>query len=612
MNPDHDLRANTRARACFNPCGSGMPRFVLGAAIFLALAIPRVPVRGAHSPLGSGLSVKGEVSDERGRPIVGAVVRMRAGNGIREAVTRAEGIYQFDGCDPGAATLAVMAKGRAPQVQRVEIHESMKSVDFWLKPGGTVRVRVLDERGNPLPKARVSVTGWGNPFQKLWFAELNEEVDSQGVWEWKEAPPETLRVQISRPDGMLLPRMLTARQEEYVFRVPPALVMSGSVIDAETKRPIKQFRVIQKIRSGKGQETQGFGDSVAATNGHYLTRGTYGTFAYVVRIEADGYSPVESRDIKSDEGNVSIDFALSKSVDLVATVLTADGTPAAKAKVALGVAGDTIVILGGHIHDDNIPRKRWMTDEAGRFHFPPRIDKYWLVVTHPAGFTRLECGPKSNPASVRLTPWARVEGTFRVGRKFQPHAPIMIQHRTASEWMGQEGAEIIVGYGQNTDDQGRFRFDRVIPGHGCVGQLLELNRNEGSKVATSACLVRTAFKSGETTHLDLGVSGRPVIGQLRRPPDSQHDVPWSFALVSVKPEDPKATANSPSFSASVDREGNFCIDDVPAGNYVLNAYFWKPPRAHLSNRRFTVPAIDEKLSQRPVDLGVLTLQHRAR
>ena len=351
------------------------------------------------------------------------------------------------------------------------------------------------------------------------------------------------------------------------------------------------------------------GSASTATNGQYQIRQTYDQFAYVVRIEADGYLPVESRDIKSDEGNVSIDFALKKSGDLVATVLTADGAPAAKAKVAFGLAGDTIVVIDGDIKiiDDNTPRKRWTTDQAGRFHLPPLIDKYWLVVTHPDGFVRLKCNPKSNPNSIRLTPWARVEGSFRVGRKLQPKALILIQHSTANAWVGQEGPEIVVGYSQKTDDRGRFRFDRVIPGLGRVGRVLELNWNEGSKVVTSACLMTANFNSGETTHIDLGASGRPVIGQLRRRPDSSQETPWSFVLVRVDPTNPKDAASRISFSATVDRNGNFSIDDVPIGKYMLNVAFFKPPRDRLANHEFEVPAIDEKLSQEPVDLGVLTM-----
>jgi hypothetical protein len=239
---------------------------------------------------------------------------------------------------------------------------------------------------------------------------------------------------------MLLPRALTARREEYVFRVPPPLVISGRVIDAETKQSIKQFRVVKKYRFGKGQNTQGGGDSFPARDGQFRMRETLEQFAHVVRIEADGYLPVESRDIKSDEGTVSIDFALSRSIDLFASVFTADGSPAAEAKVAFGVAGETILLINGDIQDDKASHSRWITDSTGQFHFPPLVDEFWLMVTHPSGFARLKCAPKSMLKSIRLTPWARVEGTYRVGRKLEPNALILIQHSSANALIAQEGA----------------------------------------------------------------------------------------------------------------------------------------------------------------------------
>jgi hypothetical protein len=598
------------ARRCDRLGGGSLCWVSVSSMLLVAvIALPPVQADGDRVRAKPGLTVIGEVFDERGKPIVGAVVQMKGWNIHRKVVTSTGGIYQFDGCEPGNAVFMVMAKGRTPQIRRVQIEGGMKPVDLSLKPGQSVRVRVLDERGNPLPNARVVVRGWSSEFGRFDFGDLPQAVDSQGVWEWKEAPLEGVSAQISRPDGMMLPRLLTARKEEYVFRVPPALVISGKVIDAETKRPIDQFRVVPRSRYRKEVETQGLGSPATARNGHYQIRRAYEQFAHIVRIEADGYLPVESRDIKSDEGNVSIDFALKKSVDLVATVFTADGAPAANAKVALGLAGDTILVIDGEIKiiDDNKPRKCWTTDQAGQFHWPPLIDKYWLVVTHPGGFARRKCDPKSNPSNIRLTGWARVEGSLKVGGKLEPKALISIQHSTANAWRSEEGPEVEVVYGEKTDDRGRFRFDRVIPGEGRVGRVLQMSWNEESKVGTSASLVRANFISGETNHIDLGASGRPIIGQLRRSPDSTLETPWSFAVVRVDPTNPKDPASRISFSATVDRDGNFSIDDVPTGKYVLNAAFLKPPRDRLANHPFEVPAIEEKLSQRPVDLGVLTM-----
>ncbi len=121
------------------------------------------------------------------------------------------------------------------------------------------------------------------------------------------------------------------------------------------------------------------------------------TRSHLVRIEADGYLPGISRAIKCDEGKVTIDFELKKGQDIVPTVLTADGAPAARAKVALGAAGSQVmmVVNGDFTSQTYCPHE--VTDEAGRFHFGPQTADFWLVIFHPSGVAQLKCSPLSIP-----------------------------------------------------------------------------------------------------------------------------------------------------------------------------------------------------------------------
>ena len=66
---------------------------------------------------------------------------------------------------------------------------------------------------------------------------------------------------------------------------------------------------------------------------------------------------------------------------------------------------------------------------------------------------------------------------------------------------------------------------------------------------------------------------------------------------------------SPYFTATVDRDGTFRIDDVPAGNYSLSARLEHQGQVgRLRSRRFTVPAANGNRADQPVDLGVLTME----
>ena len=123
--------------------------------------------------------------------------------------------------------------------------------------------------------------------------------------------------------------------------------------------------------------------------------------------------------------------------------------------------------------------------------------------------------------------------------------------------------------------------------------------------------------------VDLGGTGRAVTGKLTLPAGFREKVLWNFALVGVQvdlpePKPPltpaeqeaynKLRAAVPHFTASVDRNGAFRIEDMPPDHYVLHVRFSQHQAGHLSGYRFSVPGAGGAEAGRPIDLGVLTLQ----
>ena len=139
----------------------------------------------ARVTLQAGLIVTGRVTDETGKPIAGAVVRTKFGNNVRKDVTSADGTYRVTGAEPGEARIVVSAKGRALEMKQVAIARGT-NVDFILQPGRTVRVRVLDEKGHPLPRARIFFQRWRGPIQYFEFDSVTQYANKDGVWEWHE------------------------------------------------------------------------------------------------------------------------------------------------------------------------------------------------------------------------------------------------------------------------------------------------------------------------------------------------------------------------------------------------------------------------------------------
>ncbi len=489
---------------------------------------------------------------------------------------------------------------------------------------------------------------WANRFE---FDHVSEYTDNNGVWEWNEAPLDEFQADICRPDGMQLSRQsLIAREREYVFKPPRALVVSGSVTDATTNEPIKKFRVIPGLRNRDPRIRMNWipTDSYEASGGQYRVRFTHDYPAHLVRIEAKGYQVAISRDIMSNEGEVEFDFQLQPAEDIAATVLTANGEPAANAKIALGVAGSQISVKNGDIDDGSTYATRLDAGDDGRFNIPARNEPFQLVITHRLGFAHLKSSDGHLPNRIVLTPWARVEGTFRVGMQPAANVVLSIFSQGISSY-GDDVPNIFTTNEVTTGEAGRFVFERVFPGKGRIGRRILLMVDEGATEVTSSLRVSTKFVAGKTAKLDLGGTGRPVVGKLVPPAKHTDRVLWNFALVDIRadlarPPTPKIPADiqddpdrrkawweawkttaegkiwtsayeayqqlksaSPYATASVGRDGSFRIDDVPTGDYVLRVRFSKKTPGVLSGYRFSVPAMAGGRATEPLDLGTLTL-----
>jgi RNA polymerase sigma factor (sigma-70 family) len=552
----------------------------------------------ARIVLDRGLTVTGKVTDESGKPIAGALVRTKFWNDVRQARTGPDGVYRLIGCEPRPVRIVASAEGRAMDMKELNIEPGMGPVDFRMKPGGTVRVRVVDERGNPVPRTRIFFQRWRGMSQYFEFAHVNQYADEKGAWVWHEAPLDEFRADICPPGGMQLQEQpLIAREAEYVFRVTGPLVVSGKVIDAVTKEPIKTFRVVPGRRWDQERLSWNREDSFVAADGHYEVRQSRGEFAHLIRIEAEGYRAAVSRDIRSNEGTIAIDFELKPGKDIVAKVVTPSNLAAVGAKVALGSVGAQIHVANGDISENGTFCPRAATDDSGRFHFPAQDEGFTLVITHPTGFANIHSTPEWTARIIRLEPWSRVEGTFRVGEAPAANVPIEINVLRLNSF-GQGGPSIFSQHTATTGPDGRFVFERVLPGTGRIGRQITFMVREGATEVTSSHNIGANFPSGKTVHIDLGGTGRPVVGRLQPAEGFTGKARWNFAVIRVEP----------GFMASVDRDGRFRIDDVPPGDYSLTVQFDRDNAGHLRNHRFRVPPPEGDPAVRPVDLGTLKLE----
>lgn len=494
----------------------------------------------------SGLVVAGRVTDSSGQPVVGATVQTNFYNDVRQAKTDSAGRYRLRGCKPMGARIVVSAPGKAMELEKVVVGAAMDPVDFVLQEGGKVRIEVLDENGVGIPRARIYPQRWRGMADYSEFEHVDQFTNEAGVWEWDEAPLDVFEADIWRPGGMQLPNQkIQARDEAYVFSPPSLLKITGKVFDAKTEAPIEEFRVSTLIQWGDS----GYGndwherESYESAKGEYAATLDQAHRAMVVRIEADGYRIATSRAYLANEGQVTEDIALVRADSIVATVVTPDGASAAGAKIALGEFSSQITIKNGDIDDHQTYAQRLDSDAKGRFELAFRDEDFELVITHDEGFAHMKSSNGPIPAKITLTPWARVEGIFRVGSEPVPRTLLDLSVGAISSW-GPNAPRIHAWYTTSTDKDGRYEFSRVFPGEGSVRRSVPFAHGQGATVIASSSRTPATFVAGQKSRIDLGGSGRAVVGKLLPPADFDGRFPWHFALVTLeadrkRPQPPK-------------------------------------------------------------------------
>src|SRR5262249_6072941 len=138
--------------------------------------------------------------------------------------------------------------------------------------------------------------------------------------------------------------------------------------------------------------------------------------------------------------------------------------------IVLGTAASQIEIENGEIQPHAVySASQTSSDSDGRFHFAPQSEPFQIVMTHPAGFARLASGNGAIPETISLTPWAKVEGTFRVGQKAMAGIPLEI-HSRGFDVSAQGEPRIYSRFRTTTDKEGHFVFERAVPGTGRIGR----------------------------------------------------------------------------------------------------------------------------------------------
>jgi len=584
-----------------------------------------------------GFTVKGRVTDKAGKPIPNAQVAQgsdRWGSHYPETKTNAQGEFEFKNVNPDKFVLTVQASGYAPDLKEIAVDKNTKPVKFSLELGKTIKGRIVDTAGKPVSGAFVAADTWRGNRSIEWRV----DTDAEGRFVWKDAPADEVLFDMGKQGYMSIrKKALTPSNEEHVLTMSPPLTIKGTVVDAKTGKPIDEFKLIPGTQWDPAQRYWEQRSAKPFTNGKYEFSASEPYPGHLIRIEAKGYKPAESRAIKSNEGSVVIDFKLEPAQWTTVTVLTPEGKPAVDADVAICTPSQHVMVQDGkfqRMQNFNV----LTTDAEGRFTLPSQTEKYKLIILHDTGSAETS----KSDTKVTLKSWGQVEGTVYIGSKPATQAMVAL-HR--SEPYDPNSPRCYMGYTATSDQNGKFRFNRVFPGDWTATRGV---RHGNMTSFTNGS--RVTVKPGETSQVKIGGIGRPVVGRLVLPKDEKVEVNWSYGHYGISSRLPRPTAfeamktlgaearkkwyenwktskegqayereqrESKYYSFFVNSDGTFRAEDVSAGNYSLNASVHNPPVSGRcgygepigrANKEFTIPPIPGGQSDQPFDLGSIELK----
>ncbi len=578
--------------------------------------------------LKTGANITGKVVDEDGWGIAGAQVRTGRdyySSGRMQAKTGPEGDFEIRHAPEGATVLTVTADGYAPELKPVTVKAGMEPIEFRLPEGQAIRGQVLDAEGKPVPGVSVSTEGWRGYRTIRWRG----RTDADGWFEWNSAPADGVAFSFYKSGFMSMRnKVLTPHDDVHVMVMNKALIVSGMVTDADTGQPVARFKVVQGLRFKQNKTTNWQRQNPATgRDGRYTTTFTYPYDGHVVRIEAKGYLPAESRVFTSSEGEQTFDFKLKKGNGPKGVVVGTDGQPLAGARIAVALPGQYLQVNNGELSDS----RRYgfdvvTTDAEGRFQMQPQTGKFALLVVHEQGMIEVKGEDLAKTPTLALKPWGRIEGVARIGAK--PAANQRVNMWASRPYRRNE-PRINFYYSTHTDDEGKFAFKRVSPGEWYVGRMIRIGANMSTTTHSTFCEV----KPGQTATVAIGGTGRPVVGRVAAPkgktlrlaewrtqgnvtgiPTSQPAAELFRTLGKLLAEGktPPPRRVNTSYAVVLQDDGSFRIEDVPAGSYRMNISFrerglqqyggWGA-MVGTAQHNFVVPPMPGGRSDEPLNLG---------
>jgi protocatechuate 3,4-dioxygenase beta subunit len=630
--------------------------------------------------LSSGFPISGRITSPDGRPVAGATVTLNPeslGERRQSVLSGPEGRFVLPHCrivrlrrsnysgrdldrfkteDHWKAKLIVEADGLAPAIRKLSLEAPAPEFEIQLGEAAPLNGRVLDPTGQAIAAAHVTVQ-WqpegeaaaGQGVGHFW----RTQTDDQGNFALKSTPAGVLRGYISKAGFMARKVDLPAGPNGGPFVLEPAVRLSGTVLDAESRQPVSRFRIyLLDANNLEFVPGSGSGEVFFGKNGRYDFELTNPEIR-AVRIKAQRYeSQIFKLHLQGGQP-VELNFLLQKQQYLEGVIVSPEGEPVAGAQVKLvnllhpvRLEGPKLNPFGGRgtiLQADDaghfaIPRPSPSELEAERARLPASVRSSLLqalaiVAINENGFGVATEEELASSGKLMLTAWGRIEGELRSGSGSRQGQTVRLKLRNKSE----RPAWIHLHRERQTDARGRFEFAYLPPER---YTLERVRAQQDTIVATHTREVTLA--PGAVEQICLGAGGRLVIGRVEAESGQSIDGNRIVGAICERPANAPATVvqcirmtefrdaegrvlerhytdgagdtELRHYSVLVAPDGSFRIQDVEPGEYILSfmpshagsGQTSAPIRTRGASKAVVVPAAVGS-DDPPIDLGAILM-----
>ena len=469
-----------------------------------------------------GVEASGTVSDASGQPVKRGLVIWHDNPYLSSAVHETQidetGQFKTLPLSPGEYPFTIVAPGFQPHRERVNVEKSMSELSIKLKPGKQLTLKIVDNKGNPIPEAYVGLRRWrgveslyNHIHPNVPDSRIPTRADENGLYVWDWAPEDAVEYMVSAKNYAYKTLTLTAREEEHLVKLTPELVAAGQVTDAKTGAPVREFRVVPVIEFRPKFLSTIIRGTIPGRDGRYTIdlaehAGDDDRYRFRIRIEAEGYrSAISQQSFGHDEGQVTVDFSLEPAVKRDGRIVDASGKPVRSASLIIASPSILPIVDNNRLNGGG---EQLVTRSNGIFQLAPTFEPIRIRVVHETGFAEVLKQPQERIGVIAIQPWASVSGHLLQEGKPVSNERItfypLLQHRLGD-------ARFQDSYSAVTDAKGHFELAQLPPIPGNLRAYLGPWRDSA---LTSSQSIPLDLRPGEQRTVTLGGEGVTLTGQI--------------------------------------------------------------------------------------------------